>query len=180
MLETICFNFTSRMPFPYVIKICRGLRGMRQTVGIKSFPTHTRRIVSKQMSKLSWRLAIDSFRTQVNLMFPPHVVALACIYLAALLISFEQDTLEIAVEGNCRNAQEITMLFCARGEWERHYKAHLEDLHGTYHFPTCPTVTTESNSHRDRPFHHRPPHTGRAKPSSNNIAKHAGIATPYA
>ncbi|KAI0802054.1 cyclin-like protein [Irpex lacteus] len=116
MLETICFNFTSRMPFPYVIKICRGLR------------------VSKQMSKLSWRLAIDSFRTQVNLMFPPHVVALACIYLAALLISFEQDTAEVAVESNYRNAQEITMLFCARGEWERHYKAHLEDLHEIAHF----------------------------------------------
>ena len=85
------------------------------------------------MSKLSWRLAIDSFRTQVNLMFPPHVVALACIYLAALLISFEQDMSEAFVEPGYRNAQEIIMLFCARGEWERHYKAHLEDLHGMLH-----------------------------------------------
>lgn len=28
VLETICFNFTSRMPFPYVIKIGRALGGM--------------------------------------------------------------------------------------------------------------------------------------------------------
>lgn len=27
LLETICFNFTSRMPFPYVIKIGRALGG---------------------------------------------------------------------------------------------------------------------------------------------------------
>ena len=27
VLETICFNFTSRMPFPYVIKIGRALGG---------------------------------------------------------------------------------------------------------------------------------------------------------
>lgn len=28
ILETICFNFTSRMPFPYVIKIGRELKGV--------------------------------------------------------------------------------------------------------------------------------------------------------
>lgn len=32
ILETICFNFTSRMPFPYVIKMARSLRGMRDVV----------------------------------------------------------------------------------------------------------------------------------------------------
>lgn len=28
ILETVCFNFTSRMAFPYVIKMARSLRGM--------------------------------------------------------------------------------------------------------------------------------------------------------
>jgi CTD kinase subunit beta len=28
ILETICFNFTSKMPFPYVIKVGRCLKGV--------------------------------------------------------------------------------------------------------------------------------------------------------
>ncbi|KAI0689053.1 cyclin-like protein [Cytidiella melzeri] len=110
MLETICFNFTSRMPFPYVIKISRGLK------------------VSKKVSKLAWRLAIDSFRTLVNLMFPPHVVAIACVYLAARLSWFEQDPNSIPTEAGCRNAQEVVSLLSANGSWERKYKSHVEDL----------------------------------------------------
>ena len=29
ILETICFNFTTRMPFPYLIKIARAINGWR-------------------------------------------------------------------------------------------------------------------------------------------------------
>ena len=34
ILETICFNFTSRMTFPYVIKIGKLLEGMQPTLHI--------------------------------------------------------------------------------------------------------------------------------------------------
>lgn len=41
MLEMICYNFTSRMPFPYVIKIGRAFKA------------------TKKLTKLAWRLSID-------------------------------------------------------------------------------------------------------------------------
>lgn len=41
ILETICFNFTSRMAFPYVIKIGRVLKA------------------SKRLTKFAWRIATD-------------------------------------------------------------------------------------------------------------------------
>ncbi|KAI0947132.1 hypothetical protein AcV7_009638 [Taiwanofungus camphoratus] len=43
ILETICFNFTSRMPFPYVIKIGRAFGA------------------TKKLTKLAWRLTIDRY-----------------------------------------------------------------------------------------------------------------------
>lgn len=41
VLETICFNFTIQMAFPYIIKFARDLQ------------------VSKDMTKLAWRLCAD-------------------------------------------------------------------------------------------------------------------------
>ncbi|KAF7365228.1 CTD kinase subunit beta [Mycena venus] len=72
LLETICFNFTSRMPFPYVIKLGKAFGA------------------SKKLTKLAWRLTIDCHRTLVPIQYPPHIVALANLYVAALLSSFEQ------------------------------------------------------------------------------------------
>ena len=43
ILETVCFNFTVRMSFPYVIKIGRALRA------------------SKSLTRFAWRLAVDRF-----------------------------------------------------------------------------------------------------------------------
>jgi CTD kinase subunit beta len=37
ILETICFNFTSRMPFPYVIKIGRAFGGASLCIFISYF-----------------------------------------------------------------------------------------------------------------------------------------------
>ncbi|KAJ3525032.1 hypothetical protein NM688_g8465 [Phlebia brevispora] len=108
ILETICFNFTSRMPFPYVIKVGRMFGA------------------TKRLTKLAWRLAIDSYRTIVNLMFPPHVVALACLYLAALLSSFEQGT-SPEPEG-FHSSHEIAATLGNPGEWESQFQAHIEDL----------------------------------------------------
>ncbi|KAI0822015.1 cyclin-like protein [Trametes gibbosa] len=113
MLECICFNFTARLPFPYVIKICRAFGA------------------SKKLSKLAYRLAIDSFRTLVNLSYPPHVVALGCLYLAALLQSFERGT-SPEREGQ-HTSHSIAATLSKSGEWEKQFHAHIADIEEIAH-----------------------------------------------
>ncbi|KAH9037156.1 cyclin-like protein [Lactarius hengduanensis] len=110
IVELICFNFTSRMPFPYVIKIGRKFNA------------------SKKLTKLAWRLTIDSQRTLVALQYPPHVVAIACLYLAALLSTFEQS--ETQVPPGCRSNHEIVTILGDHGPWEKKFQAQVDDLEG--------------------------------------------------
>ncbi|KAH7878081.1 cyclin-like protein [Lentinula edodes] len=110
ILETICFNFTSRMPFSYVIKMGRALGA------------------SKKLTKLAWRLAIDSHRTFIPIEYPPHTVALGSIYVAAILGSFEQPEGEERQE-NLKLAGSLGQ----RGDWEQQFQAHLEDLEAIAH-----------------------------------------------
>ena len=132
------------MPFPYIIKMSRSLRGTFQSRHSQSrhkpIPT-----APKKLSKFAWRLAIDryvqrrvhccpilirarSYRSLVNLSYPPHVVALACLYLAALLSSFEQG--QVPAQAGLRNAHEIAKLLGDRGQWETQLQARVEDLEG--------------------------------------------------
>lgn len=67
-------------------------------------------------------------------MFPPHVVAIACIYLAGLLSTFEQEPSPPEVPG-CRTAREIAEILKTPGEWESTFRCHVEDLDGMY--PPC-------------------------------------------
>ncbi|KAI0352651.1 cyclin-like protein, partial [Trametes cingulata] len=113
MLESICFNFTSRLPFPYVIKISRAFGA------------------SKKLSKLAYRLAIDSFRTLVNLSYPPHVVALGCLYLAALLQSFERAT--SPERPGQHTSHQIAATLSKSGDWCRQFQAHIEDIEEIAH-----------------------------------------------
>lgn len=63
-------------------------------------------------------------------MYPPHTIALACIYLAALLTSFETPALP-APEGSMnRTSHELATLLGENGQWETTYQAHVEDLEG--------------------------------------------------
>ncbi|KAH9980355.1 cyclin-like protein [Lactifluus volemus] len=105
IVELICFNFTSRMPFPYVIKVGRELKA------------------SKKLTKLAWRLTIDSQRTLVALQYPPHVVSIACLYLAALLSTFEQS--ETRTSPECRSDHEIAAILGDYGPWENKFKRKL-------------------------------------------------------
>jgi len=108
LLETVSFNFTSRMPFPYVIKYGRAFGA------------------TKKLTKLAWRLAIDSHRTLVNLEFPAHAVALGCLYLAALLSSFEQGN---SPEGpDYAISRQIASTLSTSGPWEEQYRAQVQDL----------------------------------------------------
>ncbi|KAH9941071.1 cyclin-like protein [Amylocystis lapponica] len=107
-LETVCFNFTSRMPFPYVIKIGRAFGA------------------TKKLTKLAWRLAIDSHRTVINLQYPPHVIALGCLYLAALLSSFERGT-SPELPG-FHTSHQIAATLGKPGPWESQFQAQIQDL----------------------------------------------------
>ncbi|KIK57272.1 hypothetical protein GYMLUDRAFT_75771 [Collybiopsis luxurians FD-317 M1] len=110
ILETICFNFTSRMPFSYVIKMGRALGA------------------EKKLTKLAWRLAIDSHRTFIPVEYPPHTVALGSLYVAAILSSFEQPESE-EQQANLKMAGTLGQ----HGEWEDRFQAHLEDLEAIAH-----------------------------------------------
>ncbi|KAH9841428.1 cyclin-like protein [Rhodofomes roseus] len=152
MLETVCFNFTSRMPFPYVIKIGRALKA------------------TKKLTKLAWRLTIDSFRTLVNLEFPPHAVALGCIYMAALLTSFEQT-----ISPNTPDAvvsHQITMQLKQPGTWERQFQAHVEDLEEVA-FAVIDLLIGASQSHQPNTSPTTPsspsPHLSRAQAVANAV-----------
>ena len=58
ILETICFNFTSKMPFPYVIKVGKELKGIFLFIfSCLTFLTHGS--ASKKLIKFAWRIAID-------------------------------------------------------------------------------------------------------------------------
>ncbi|KAI6044276.1 cyclin-like protein [Pisolithus marmoratus] len=112
ILETICFNFTSKMPFPYVIKLGR-------KVG-----------ASKRLIKFAWRLTVDSHRTPVPLMYPPNTVALGCIYTAALLSTIEPTASSNRDDGSDR---QVANLLKQKGDWEATYMAEAEDLEEIAH-----------------------------------------------
>ncbi|KAI0731920.1 cyclin-like protein [Fomitopsis betulina] len=152
MLETICFNFTSRMPFPYVIKIGRALGA------------------TKKLTKLAWRLTIDSFRTVVNLEFPPHAVALGCIYLAALLTTNDQmpspDQPDIVV------SSQIIAQLDKPGPWERQFQTHVEDLEEVA-FAVIDLLIGASQTHQPNTSPTTPsspsPHLSRAQVTANAV-----------
>ena len=64
----------------------------------------------------------------MTLQYPPHVVAIACIYLAALLSTFEQN--ETRPPSGGRSNHEIVALLGDHGPWEKKFQAHVDDLEG--------------------------------------------------
>ncbi|KAG8764030.1 hypothetical protein FRC12_008329 [Ceratobasidium sp. 428] len=120
ILETICFNFRVKLPFAYVIKLCRELHA------------------SKELAKLAWRLSIDSNRTLVPLQYPPHTIALGCIYLAALLMSADPNAPATSPSYDTRDNSFrrddpaiIVATLTHPGEWENRFFSrveHLEDI----------------------------------------------------
>lgn len=149
ILETICFNFTTRMPFPYLIKIARAINA------------------SKKLTRLSWRLAIDCYRTLLPLQYPPNTIAMGGIYVAALLASFEQPPEQ--PEQGCCPAFQIAETLGTHGSWERKFQVQAEDLEDIAHtvldlliqFVQNPSANTSpstpsSPSPHQNPRHHQP------------------------
>lgn len=129
ILGTICFNFTSKMPFPYVIKLGRHFKSEQiWYLGGRNILNFTP--ASKHLTKFAWRLTVDSHRTLVPLQYPPHVVALGCLYLAALLTSFEQTP--EPEQPDHISPQQFTELLGRGGEWENKFQARIGDLEGTF------------------------------------------------
>jgi CTD kinase subunit beta len=101
---------------------------------------------SKKLTKFAWRLTIDrsvcsplrtpkaedprSQRTLVALQYPPHVVAIACIYLAALLSTFEQNETHPPLEYH--SSHEIVGMLGEHGPWEKKFQAQVDDLEGKF------------------------------------------------
>ncbi|KAF8503222.1 cyclin-like protein [Hysterangium stoloniferum] len=115
ILETICFNFTTRMPFPYVVKIGRALGA------------------TKYLTNLAWRLATDSNRTLAPLQYPPHSLALSCVYLAALLLSYDSAGPPEETSHTGRTSAEVAEFLGNNGPWQAQFKCSLEDVQEIAH-----------------------------------------------
>lgn len=154
-LETICFNFTSRMAFPYVIKLGRTFAA------------------TKKLTKLAWRLAIDSHRTLIPIQYPPHVVALGSLYVGALLSSFEQP---MAPERSGYNSShQIAAILSKRGEWELKFHAQVEDLEVIAHAVIDLLIQSAQNSSANTSP--RTPSSPSPHPSPRN--SHISSALPH-
>lgn len=70
----------------------------------------------------------SSHRTIIGLEYPPHSVALACIYLAGLLASFEVATASLSDE--LVQIKSVVEKLSEPGDWEARYLVKLDDLEG--------------------------------------------------
>jgi len=86
--------------------------------------------VSKLLTKFAWRLAVDAYRTHVPLIYPPHTVALGCLYLAALLITFEQPPPPPSqtFQQQAMTPTQLISLLTRGGEWEDQFNINAEHL----------------------------------------------------
>ena len=131
ILETICFNFTSKMPFPFAIKLGRYFNGSSLAFSLRVlFALSIYLSVSKLLTKFAWRLTVDAYRTHVPLMYPPHTVALGCLYLAALLITFEQSppTPSQTLQQQVMAPLQLISLLTQGGEWEDQFNIDADHL----------------------------------------------------
>lgn len=87
---------------------------------------------TKQLINLAWRLTTDSNRTLSPLLYPPHSIALACTYLAALLLSFENTSIPESTHIGSRTNSEVAEFLGSHGSWEKQFQARIEDLQGIF------------------------------------------------
>lgn len=86
--------------------------------------------------------------------YPPHVVALGSLYVAALLSSLEQPA-KTELTGY-HSSHQIAALLGRRGEWERKFQTQVEDLEGMicrYHHMGVDSLYISNRSCCNRPSH---------------------------
>jgi CTD kinase subunit beta len=74
--------------------------------------------------------------------YPPHAIALASIYLAGLLATFE--VVAPALSDEMVKTKAIVDLLSARGEWEDKYLVKVDDLEGK--LKVCAVILTHTVS----------------------------------
>ncbi|KIY69586.1 cyclin-like protein [Cylindrobasidium torrendii FP15055 ss-10] len=154
ILETICFNFTSKMAFPYVIKIGRAVGA------------------DKKLTKLAWRVAVDTHRTLVPLQYTPVTIALSSLYTAACLVTLSPNHPTDVLE----NATKVRTLLGQHGDWERKFQAHVEDLDLIAHTVLDLLITaTQLPSTNTSPSTPSSPHSNHHSSPRGGIAE----ALPY-
>lgn len=171
------------MPFPYVIKIGRAFGGAVILHDILSFAERMYsdqeidetglasdyrqvRISSRQDNPHFVKCDSTSHRTVVNLEYPPHVIALGCLYLAALLSSFEQGT--SPDRPGYHSSHQIAATLGKPGQWEQQFQAQIQDLQGIRSYPIRLSVSALSPllskyRHRNCPCYYRSTHNGFAE-----------------
>ena len=81
-------------------------------------------------------LILCSNRTLAPLQFPPHVIAIACLYLASLLDSFDQEsspTIDRPMgQPDRATSHDLVKLLGEHGKWEETYQAKVEDIEGVF------------------------------------------------
>ncbi|KAK8861488.1 hypothetical protein IAR55_002309 [Kwoniella newhampshirensis] len=107
VLETMGFKFSVEVGLSGVVKI-----GKRLGLG-------------RDLCESAWRGAVDCYRTQASLSYPPHIIALGSIYTASLLM-LETTKFEPALSS--KGAEEkppaqIAHLLSTSGDWEKEYSA---------------------------------------------------------
>ncbi|KAI9464171.1 cyclin-like protein [Boletus coccyginus] len=147
ILETICFNFTSKMPFPYVFKLGRKLGA------------------SKMLIKFAWRLAIDCHRTLVPIMYPPNTVALGCLYTSALLLTLETPPPSNPIDDSARH---IVSLLKEKTDWEQTYMVEAEDLQEIAHLIIDLLIQAAQNTNTSANTSPRTPSSPSPHPSPRN------------
>lgn len=88
---------------------------------------------------------LASQRTLSPLQFPPHVVAVACINLAALLSSFEKGPTQ--AQPGCASDHQIAAMLRTHGPWERKFQAQVEDLERQSDLPRLPSESDYTVTH---------------------------------
>jgi len=81
VLETAAFDFRSQHPQPYIIKFTRFMKRKPPK------PASPDIVVSRDIARQAWQIALDGYKTFAPLKYPPHVLALAYIHLSCLLQS---------------------------------------------------------------------------------------------
>ena len=86
--------------------------------------------VSKLLTKFAWRLTVDAFRTHIPLIYPPHTVALGCLYLSALLMTFEQTPPPPSqtFQQQAMTPLQLISLLARGGEWEDQFNIDADHL----------------------------------------------------
>lgn len=116
LLETVCFDFGSGKSaggkdlFGYVVAIGRHLRS------------------SHGLIHLAFRLAVDSCRTLVALTYPPHIIALACLYLASF---FDPDHHNYSFGASASKPEKTEPHF--EVGWSRAFDTDTDDIEDICH-----------------------------------------------